>query len=86
MFSLKSLGGSNGHPTVGCGGRRPTGAAEPSRQLERQRDAKGLEWAPSGLGSKEGLRGMPELARFFGIIIRMFTEPPGPHHRPHFHA
>jgi hypothetical protein len=29
---------------------------------------------------------MPELARFFGIIIRMFTEPAGPHHRPHFHA
>ena len=27
---------------------------------------------------------MPELARFFGIIIRMFTEPTGPHHRPHF--
>ena len=29
---------------------------------------------------------MPEIARFFGIIIRMFTEPSGPHHRPHFHA
>jgi hypothetical protein len=29
---------------------------------------------------------MPELARFFGIIIRMFAEPVGPHHRPHFHA
>ena len=29
---------------------------------------------------------MPELARFFGIIIRMFAEPAGPHHRPHFHA
>ena len=29
---------------------------------------------------------MPELARFFGIIIRMFAEPTGPHHRPHFHA
>ena len=29
---------------------------------------------------------MPELARFFGIIIRMFVEPTGPHHRPHFHA
>ena len=25
---------------------------------------------------------MPELTRFFGIIIRMFTEPTGPHHRP----
>ena len=30
--------------------------------------------------------GMPELARFFGIIIRMFAQPAGPHHRPHFHA
>lgn len=29
---------------------------------------------------------MPEIARFFGIIIRMFAEPSGPHHRPHFHA
>lgn len=29
---------------------------------------------------------MPELSRFFGIIIRMYTEPGGPHHRPHFHA
>lgn len=29
---------------------------------------------------------MPELSRFFGIIIRMFSEPAGPHHRPHLHA
>ena len=29
---------------------------------------------------------MPELARFFGIIIRMFAEPAAPHQRPHFHA
>lgn len=29
---------------------------------------------------------MREIARFFGIIIRMFAEPSGPHHRPHFHA
>ncbi len=29
---------------------------------------------------------MPEIARFFGIIIRMFMEPTAPHHRPHFHA
>ena len=29
---------------------------------------------------------MPEIARFFGIVIRMFAEPGGPHHRPHFHA
>lgn len=29
---------------------------------------------------------MPEIARFFGIIIRMFSEPSAPHHRPHFHA
>jgi len=26
---------------------------------------------------------MPEIARFFGIIIRMFAEPAAPHHRPH---
>lgn len=29
---------------------------------------------------------MPELSRFFGIIIRMYAEAGGPHHVPHFHA
>jgi len=29
---------------------------------------------------------MPEISRFFGIIIRMFTEPSTQHHLPHFHA
>jgi hypothetical protein len=29
---------------------------------------------------------MPEIARFFGIIIRMFVEPAVRHHRPHFHG
>lgn len=29
---------------------------------------------------------MPEISRFFGIIIRMFSEDESPHHRPHFHA
>lgn len=29
---------------------------------------------------------MPELSRFFGIVIRMFVEVGGPHHYPHFHA
>jgi hypothetical protein len=29
---------------------------------------------------------MPELSRFYGIIIRMFVEVGAPHHRPHFHA
>lgn len=29
---------------------------------------------------------MPEISRFFGIIIRMYAEPGVPHHRPHFHA
>ena len=29
---------------------------------------------------------MPEICRFFGIIIRMYMEPLAPHHRPHFHA
>lgn len=28
---------------------------------------------------------MPELSRFFGIVIRMYVEP-GPHQAPHFHA
>ena len=29
---------------------------------------------------------MPELARFYGIIIRMFFEASERHHTPHFHA
>lgn len=29
---------------------------------------------------------MPELTRFFGIIICMYAEPGAPHHQPHFHA
>jgi hypothetical protein len=29
---------------------------------------------------------MPELSRFFGIIVRMYMELGGPHHLPHFHA
>jgi uncharacterized protein DUF4160 len=29
---------------------------------------------------------VPEICRFFGIVIRMFVEPGAPHHRPHFHA
>jgi hypothetical protein len=29
---------------------------------------------------------MPELSRFFGIVIRMFAEEGDQHHLPHFHA
>ena len=29
---------------------------------------------------------MPELSRFFGIIIRMYVEVGGPHHAAHFLA
>jgi hypothetical protein len=29
---------------------------------------------------------VPEISRFFGIVIRMFAEPGTPHHVPHFHA
>ena len=29
---------------------------------------------------------MPEIARFLGLIIRMFAEPGAPHNRPHFHV
>lgn len=29
---------------------------------------------------------MPELSRFFGIIVRMYMEAGGPHNLPHFHA
>jgi hypothetical protein len=29
---------------------------------------------------------MPELSRFYGIIIRMYAEAGEPHHAAHFHA
>jgi hypothetical protein len=29
---------------------------------------------------------VPEISRFYGIIIRMFVEPSERHHAPHFHA
>ena len=29
---------------------------------------------------------MPEISRFYGIIIRIFTEAGVQHHRPHIHA
>jgi len=29
---------------------------------------------------------MPEICRFFGVIIRMFAEPDERHHGAHFHA
>jgi hypothetical protein len=29
---------------------------------------------------------MPEISRFFGVIIRMFAEPFERHHAAHFHA
>ena len=29
---------------------------------------------------------VPELSRFFGIVIRMFVEAGAQHHRSHFHA
>jgi hypothetical protein len=29
---------------------------------------------------------MPELSRFFGVIVRMYMEVGGSHHTPHFHA
>ena len=29
---------------------------------------------------------MPEISRFFGIIIRIFVEAGGSHHLSHFHA
>ena len=29
---------------------------------------------------------MPELSRFYGIVIQMFAEAGAQHHRPHFHA
>lgn len=29
---------------------------------------------------------MGEIARFFGIVVRMYSETGGRHHRPHLHA
>jgi hypothetical protein len=38
------------------------------------------------IDQRKGWVPLPELARFFGIIIRMYAEAGAPHHRPHFHA
>ena len=43
-------------------------------------------WARQGKPRTVYSGGVPELSRFFGIIIRMFMEIGAPHHRPHFHA
>jgi hypothetical protein len=32
------------------------------------------------------IESVPEISRFFGIIIRMFAEADSPHHNAHFHA
>lgn len=32
------------------------------------------------------MNSVPELSRFFGIVIRMFSEAGAPHHVAHFHA
>jgi hypothetical protein len=37
-------------------------------------------------GSPQIEQVMPEISRFFGIVVRMFVEAGGPHHKPHFHA
>ena len=29
---------------------------------------------------------MPEISRFFGLIIRMYAEPGAPHNKAHFHV
>ena len=29
---------------------------------------------------------MPEIARFYGILIRMYSEIDSPHHKPHHHV
>lgn len=36
--------------------------------------------------AKENVQYMPELSRFFGIIIRMYMEVGTQHNKPHFHA
>jgi hypothetical protein len=41
-----------------------------------------VEWTRAA----RGCGNVPEVARFFGIIVRMYAEPDSPHYRPHFHA
>jgi len=43
----------------------------------------------SATGLRQPVRkplGVPEISRFYGIVIRMFPERDAPHRRPHFHA
>jgi len=56
----------------------------------RAREPRAIDRGPSGYQRHVGWSGsygvaMPELSRFYGIIIRMYCEV-GPHHSPHFHA
>jgi len=45
---------------------------------------KAIEFSKSQLPKYNSV--VPELSRFFGIIIRMYAEVNAPHHEPHFHA
>jgi hypothetical protein len=38
------------------------------------------------LGKTAGRVSLPEICRFFGIVIRMFAELGAPHHLPHFNT
>src|SRR6185369_13969922 len=46
----------------------------------------GDEGVDMSIAALIAILGLQSLARFFGIIIRMFAELAAPHHRPHFHA
>ena len=58
-------------------------AADLTRAARPQVSAK---VSPPSVTSTNHESTMPEIARFFGIVIRMFMEVGAPHHRPHFHA
>jgi len=67
---------------------RATQPAPPSRSRSRRRFP---SYVVRGGGSarpgpQDWTGDVPEVSRFFGIVIRMFVEVGTPHHRPHFHA
>ena len=62
---------------VRCGFTEPHDMLSPVGQCLRSRVGAGP------VGAAQGRGGMPEISRFFGIVIRMFYDD---HQPPHFHA
>jgi Domain of unknown function (DUF4160) len=60
-----------------------------AKQEQRRRRTKSSQGGKPRVANACGLTyksRVPELSRFFGIVIRMYAEAGAPHHEAHFHA